>query len=121
MLEDLCFAISLLARHPGVMAEAIVALALGIGANITVFTLVDALLMRNPVTRVSITLVLAAVSMTASALPARWARGSTLWLPYGMRLGAQPTRSCPFAGRRPSSSSAPAASWISSCPHSGRR
>lgn len=73
MLEDLCFAISLLARHPGVMAEAIVALALGIGANITAVTLVDALLMRNPVTRVSITLVLAAVSMTASALPARWA------------------------------------------------
>jgi putative ABC transport system permease protein len=45
--RDLVFAARLLARSPGFTAAAVVALALAIGANVTVFTLANAFLFKN--------------------------------------------------------------------------
>jgi putative ABC transport system permease protein len=44
--DDLCFALRLLARQPGFAAVALLTLALGIGANITIFALVNSILLR---------------------------------------------------------------------------
>ncbi|HVG85662.1 MAG TPA: hypothetical protein VM820_14145, partial [Vicinamibacterales bacterium] len=46
LLQDVRFAFRLLLRNPGVALVAIVSLALGIGANTTVFTLVKAVLLQ---------------------------------------------------------------------------
>ena len=47
MLRDLRFALHLIAKERWYSAVAIVALALGIGVNATVFTLVNAILIRG--------------------------------------------------------------------------
>ncbi len=47
LLQDVKFALRLLVRHPAVTLVAVLSLALGIGANTTVFTLVNAILL-NP-------------------------------------------------------------------------
>ena len=46
LLQDVRFACRLLLRHPGVTLVAITSLALGIGANTTVFTLINAILLQ---------------------------------------------------------------------------
>src|SRR5471032_375752 len=48
MLSDFRFALRTLAKTPGFTAAAVVVLALGIGANSSVFSLVDALLFAPP-------------------------------------------------------------------------
>lgn len=48
MLQDLRYALRALARSPGVAAAAIVCLALGIGANATIFGIVDTMLFKAP-------------------------------------------------------------------------
>ena len=47
LLADLRHALRMLARHPGFAAAAVTALALAIGANVTVFTLANAFLFKN--------------------------------------------------------------------------
>ena len=48
MLQDLRYALRTFARSPGLVAAAVVCLALGIGANATIFGVVDTLLFRTP-------------------------------------------------------------------------
>jgi predicted permease len=48
MLQDLRYALRTFARSPGLVAAAVICLALGIGANATIFGVVDTLLFRPP-------------------------------------------------------------------------
>ena len=47
ILSDVRYAIRLLLKNPGFSLVAAVSLALGIGANTAIFTLLDAVLLRN--------------------------------------------------------------------------
>src|SRR5215475_11700315 len=47
MWQDLRFGVRTLSKNPGFAAVAIVALALGIGANVTVFSLVNGILFKS--------------------------------------------------------------------------
>src|SRR5919198_4947801 len=48
LLQDLRYALRSFARNPGLVAAAVICLALGIGANATIFGVVDTLLFRPP-------------------------------------------------------------------------
>jgi len=48
LVQDLRYAVRTLSRNPGLVAAAVICLALGIGANATIFGVVDTLLFRPP-------------------------------------------------------------------------
>ena len=47
LLADVSYGFRMLLRNPGFTAVAVIVLALGIGANVTVFTLANAFLFKN--------------------------------------------------------------------------
>jgi len=70
MLSDLCFALRDLRRSPLFALVAVSSLALGIGANTAIFTLIDQLMLRLLPAACALA-ILSAVAVGAGFLPAR--------------------------------------------------
>src|SRR3954468_19179926 len=78
LLSDLRFGARMLTRHPGFTALAALTLALGIGATVTMFTVVDGVLLKRLPYRDSDRLIALAAAPARAAAPAAVSPGDYL-------------------------------------------
>src|SRR5258708_3729996 len=86
VLQDLRFGLRLLTKARGFTAIAVLSLALGVGANTAIFTLIDAVLLKMlPVENPQELALLRWSSLSSYPIGARWINGNT-WEARGRNL-----------------------------------
>ncbi|HET9400526.1 MAG TPA: ABC transporter permease [Candidatus Acidoferrales bacterium] len=83
LLKDIRFGLRMLAARPAFTAIAVLTLALGIGANTSIFTLFDALLLESLPVREPARLVLFSNELSEGTFTGRAPTGAWPWFPFG--------------------------------------